>query len=428
VSAPAAAARTERPTGAAFVRTEAGVVTLALGAIALHVLDDNYLQPQPGTSVADHLASGLVPVGILTGAALLYPRLRPGLRAALAMTFGALGLGIGFPGAYYLLHGSASGADYTGLPAIVAGVVLLASGPVTLWRSRRTGGSRRRRYARRSLEAIVGVLAAAVIVAFVVFPISFAYGYTHVGRIGAPPDIGVPYETVTVRTSDSLDLVARYVPSANRAAVVVYPGASAVKEARMLVDNGYGVLLLDPRGQGRSEGDLVRWAGERDLAAAAAYLERRPDVDPDRIGGLGSSVGGEILLVAAAREPAFRAVVSEGAGFPLGEADLTGVERVLAAPLKLGMTAAATVFSNHGPPARIVDTIGQIAPRSVFLIYARPGMGGEDVRQPKYFAAAGEPKAIWLVPGADHTGGIDVAPAEYERRVIAFLDAALLDR
>jgi len=428
VRAPAAAARTERPTGAAFVRTEAGVVTLALGAIALHVLDDNYLQPQPGTSVADHLASGLVPVGILTGAALLYPRLRPGLRAALAMTFGALGLGIGFPGAYYLLHGSASGADYTGLLAIVAGVVLLASGPVTLWRSRRTGGSRRRRYVRRSLEAIVGVLAAAVIVAFVVFPISFAYGYTHVGRIGAPPDIGVPYETVTVRTSDSLDLVARYVPSANRAAVVVYPGASAVKEARMLVDNGYGVLLLDPRGQGRSEGDLVRWAGERDLAAAAAYLERRPDVDPDRIGGLGSSVGGEILLVAAAREPAFRAVVSEGAGFPLGEADLTGVERVLAAPLKLGMTAAATVFSNHGPPARIVDTIGQIAPRSVFLIYARPGMGGEDVRQPKYFAAAGEPKAIWLVPGADHTGGIDVAPAEYERRVIAFLDAALLDR
>jgi uncharacterized protein len=84
------------------------------------------------------------------------------------------------------------------------------------------------------------------------------------------------------------------------------------------------------------------------------------------------------------------------------------------------------VFANHGPPERIVNAIGEIAPRSVFLIYARPGMGGEDVRQPKYFAAAGEPKAIWLVPGAEHTGGIDVAPDEYERRVIAFLDEALL--
>jgi fermentation-respiration switch protein FrsA (DUF1100 family) len=53
-------------------------------------------------------------------------------------------------------------------------------------------------------------------------------------------------------------------------------------------------------------------------------------------------------------------------------------------------------------------------------------MGGEDVRQPKYFAAAGRPKAIWKVPGAEHTGGIDARPAEYERRVVAFLDAALL--
>ena len=53
-------------------------------------------------------------------------------------------------------------------------------------------------------------------------------------------------------------------------------------------------------------------------------------------------------------------------------------------------------------------------------------MGGEDIRQPKYFAAAGEPKQIWKVPGAEHTGGIDARPAEYERRVIGFLDGALL--
>jgi len=54
-------------------------------------------------------------------------------------------------------------------------------------------------------------------------------------------------------------------------------------------------------------------------------------------------------------------------------------------------------------------------------------MGGEDIRQPKYYAAAGEPKAIWKVPGAEHTGGIDARPAEYERRVVDFLDNALLE-
>ena len=90
------------------------------------------------------------------------------------------------------------------------------------------------------------------------------------------------------------------------------------------------------------------------------------------------------------------------------------------------MTAALAVFSNHGPPPPIVDRIGRIAPRSVFLIYADPGLGGENTRQPKYYAAAGEPKAIWKVPGSQHTGGIDARPAEYEQRVIAFFDRALL--
>jgi hypothetical protein len=32
---------------------------VALGAIALHVVDDSFVQPQPGTSAGDHLVSGL---------------------------------------------------------------------------------------------------------------------------------------------------------------------------------------------------------------------------------------------------------------------------------------------------------------------------------------------------------------------------------
>jgi hypothetical protein len=430
VSEPAAQRLVERENRLGGLVRAAGLeTTLALGSlalVALHLLDDNYLQPQPGTSAGDHLASGLVPVAILLGVAALSPRLRAGLRAATAMTFGAIGLAFGLPAAYHLTHGGLSGADYTGILSLAAGAALLLSGPVTLWRSRRTGGTRRRRYLRRTLATVVGALAGIAILAFVVFPVGFSYGYTHLGRTGALPDPGVPAEAVTVTTSDSLELAATYVPSRNRAAVVVFPGRSALKEARMLVRHGYGVLLLDPRGQGRSEGDLVRWAGDRDLAAGAAYLQGRPDVDPDRIGGFGSSVGGEILLGAAAKTTAFKAVVSEGAGFPLGEADLTGVEAVLFAPLRPLLTAAATVFSNHGPPPRIVDDIAKIAPRAVFLIYATPGMGGEDVRQPKYYAAAGRPKQLWRVPGAEHTGGIEARPAEYERRVVAFFDGALL--
>ena len=420
------AAETARTTVSSARLTEVRIARASLAVLALHFVDANFLQPRPGTAAGDHLTSGLLPVAILVAAGVVYPRLRAGARAAMAMTFGALGIAIGFPAAYYLLDGSASGAHYSGLLASAAGLVLLATGLVVLWRGRRTGGSRRQRYVRRTATVLLGTLAAAVMVAYVVFPIGFAYGYTHIGRTGPPAELGIAFETVTVPTSDGLDLAARYVPARNRAAIVVFPGSSAVTEARMIASHGYGVLLLDPRGQGGSEGDLVRWAGDRDLVAGATYLQGRPDVDPDRIGGFGSSVGGEILLVAAAESTAFRAVVSEGAGFPLGDAELPGLEGVLYAPANLVMRAAATVFSNHAPPPRIVDRIGEIAPRSVFLIFTEPGMGGEDVRQPEYFAAAREPKRIWKVPGAEHTGGIEARPAEYEQRVIDFLDGALL--
>ena len=425
-SAHATPARTAVARLVALVGDETALVRLAIGLIALHVLDDNYLQPRPGTSPADHLVSGLVPVAILAFIAAVYPRMPAAGRAATAMTVGGLGLGMGFPGLYYMLDGSASGAHYSGLVAIAAGVVLVLSGPVTLWKARRSGGTRRRRYLRRALATVLGALAAIGLAYFVVAPIAFSYGYTHIGRTGAPPQLGTPHESVTIETSDGLELAASYVPSKNRAAIVVFPGASAVKEARILWRHGYGVLLLDPRGQGGSQGDLVRWAGDRDLIAGAEYLQGRPDVDPDRIGGFGSSVGGEILLGAAAQSTVFSAVVSEGAGWRIGEADLTGVERVLFMPLKHMLTGATAVFSNRRPPAPLVDVIGKIAPRPVFLIYADPGMGGEGITQPKYFAAAGEPKAIWKVPGAEHTGGIDARPAEYERRVIAFFDRALL--
>jgi pimeloyl-ACP methyl ester carboxylesterase len=407
------------------------LVVLAAGAIGLHIADDNYLQPQPGTSAGDHLASGLVPIAVVTAVAALYPRLRAGLRATLAMTTGAIGIAFGVPGAYYLLHGSASGDHYSGLLAIVAGAGLLSSGPVTLWKARWTDGSRRGRYLRRTLTSATAVVGGLLSLTFIVFPVGYAYIYTHTGRTAVTPDLGVPYESVTVATSDGLELAASYVPSKNRAAVILFPGATRADVARMLIRHGYGVLLLDPRGQGRSEGDNVRWAGDRDIIGGVDYLRSRADVDAGRIGGFGFSVGGEILLEAAAKSTGLKAVVSDGAGIRPGEGleEGEGMSEPIRAfwnPASLVMTAALTVFSNHGPPPPIVDRIDRIAPRSVFLIYADPGMGGEKTRQPKYFAAARQPKAIWRVPGAAHTGGIKARPSEYERRVVAFFDRALL--
>ena len=85
----------------------------------------------------------------------------------------------------------------------------------------------------------------------------------------------------------------------------------------MLVRHGYGVLLLDARGYDGSQGDpnVFGWDDAKDIDAAVAWLRHQPDVRGGRIGGIGFSVGGEMMLQAAASNTRLRAVVSEGAGF-----------------------------------------------------------------------------------------------------------------
>ena len=420
----------ERPRSEIWARvaSERALATGAFALVALHVADDNFLQPQPGTSPLDHLVSGLVPLALLAGAAAMYPRARPGVRATLALLVGFFGVLTGVEAAYYTLNGGPSGDDFTGLLAALAGLVLLAIGVVTLWRSRRTDDRLLRRYLRRS-ALTAGAL---VFTAVVLFPTAIAYVVTHTARAEVPtPNLGAAHEDVAFTTSDGLRLRGWFVPSRNGATVIAFPGRSGPqKHARMLVRHGYGVLLLDRRGEGESEGDpnTFGWVGDRDLHAAAAYLRSRPDVDAKRIGGIGLSVGGEMLIHAAAHSDAFRAIVAEGASGQSARDGLANGDR-LDALLGLGVnTLAVAVFTSTLPPPSLKSEVAWIAPNAVFFVYGEHGQGGIEVKPNKqFYAAASEPKQIWEVPGGQHIAGITTRPEEYERRVIEFFDAALLD-
>ena len=135
-------------------------------------------------------------------------------------------------------------------------------------------------------------------------PLAVAYVSAHVARADVPAaELGAAHEDVTLHTSDGLELEGWYVPSRNGAAVIVFPGRSGTRrQARMLVRHGYGVLLYDRRGEGRSEGDPDGWGWDfdKDIRAGIDFLKHRADVDPGRIGGLGLSVGGEMMLQTAA--------------------------------------------------------------------------------------------------------------------------------
>jgi uncharacterized protein len=391
--------------------------------LALHVIDDSFIQPNPGTSAADHLVSGLVPLVLLALAAWALPRMRGAWQGAVSLVLGIGGIAGGIEALHAAQTVGLSGDDFTGMLALAAGAGLLALGAATLWTTRDREGSVLRRVA----YGVGGLLAGW----FLVAPMGLGYVYSHVSRTEVPaPRLGAAHEDVSFRTSDGLTLHGWYVPSRNGAAVIAFPGRKGPqRQARMLIRHGYGVLLFDRRGEGVSDGDpnSLGWGGAKDVDAAVAFLRHRPDVHDGRIGGVGLSVGGEMMLEAAASNQGLKAVVSEGAGARSirEELDLIhGAEKILGGTQYGAMQTAITVFSNSTPPEHLADLVPRISPRPLMLIQAPSSPNGERLND-LYYRAAREPKISWSIPESRHTGGIEARPREYERRVVGFFDAAL---
>ncbi len=383
----------------------------ACAVIALHVVVSEVFTLEPGTSANDRWTAVVVPLVVLGAACLLYPRVRPGLQGAMALSIGALALtGAGLALASIGPEGF-DASTLTGIAMLPAGLLLIWLGLATLWNSRKPGGHP---LVRRALITV----ACAFFAFEVIVPVGFAMVATH-RPAAAPSAAGIDrtYEEVSF-VADGLELDAWYVPSRNGAAVIVFPERSqSAPYVNMLAEHGFGVLALDMRGYGSSEGNpnAYGWGSDADINAAVGYLRGRPDVTDGQVGGLGLSVGGEQMIDAAAINPALRAVVSEGAGErSVKETLLFGPEAALTIPQQVVLTLSTAVFSGDSPPVALDEAAAEISPRPVFFIYGEDGQAGEQLNE-NFYEAAGEPKEIWEVPDSGHLGAINAAPGEYER-------------
>ncbi len=255
----------------------------------------------------------------------------------------------------------------------------------------------------------------------------------------SPFEYGMDFQTVELTTEDGLKLAAWYIPSKNGAAIIVQHGYKSdreemLDEAAMLSRHGYGAILVDLRAHGLSDGDLITFGRleVRDVDAAYQYLLTRPDVDPERIGALGNSMGAVTLLLYAAQNPEIKAVVSDSAFASLQDEVANGVERMTGlpafpfAPLIQFFAEQQAGFSAREVAA--VEHIDEISPRPVFILQGGADQTVSPDSGQRLYDAAGEPRELWFDPQLDHVQFSTKRAEEYETRVAAFFDKYLLGK
>lgn len=285
----------------------------------------------------------------------------------------------------------------------------------------------------RMLRIILKTIGILILLVYVAVPVGFGIYSTRrfPHEVGNPPE---RFEEVSLTTTDGVSLAAWYAPPENGAAIVLLHGATSSREAvrgyaEVLEREGFGVLALDLRGHGESGGDGVNtfgWNGTEDVRAAVEYLERKEGVS--RIGALGLSLGGEVLLHAAAAYPGIEAVMADGATF-------LSLEDYLALPTNRSFVrsytnrvvfATAEVFGGPPPKERIVDSIVE-AKDTRFLLVAG-GLVKNEVDYNSLFAKIDESRCdLWIAEGAGHTEAFIREPEGYAERMIRFFERGLLE-
>ena len=145
-----------------------------------------------------------------------------------------------------------------------------------------------------------------------------------------------------------------------------------------------------------------------------------------RVGAIGYSAGAVSVILSAARNPQIGAVVAVAPYNCVDEVWQTGRPALMPAFLHdwtLWLTEKREGFDRADVcPVNVVD---QIAPRPLLVIHGTDDRRILESQARRLFAAADQPKTLWLVPGATHNTIRTPVLDELAPQVIGFMDGAL---
>ncbi len=318
---------------------------------------------------------------------------------------------------------------------------------------------RRHRYVRWSVAALL-IASLLVTTIYTVFSSYIATQLVQKAQLPfhtTPADFHLPFRDVSFTSrEDHLPLVGWFLPgigpdgrlTAQHTIIMVhgYPGNRATESVGMLaiangfVHHGFAVLTFDLRAAGKSAPapESMGYFEQRDVLGAVDFLQSGPLPyselgRPQAIVGWGVSMGGATLLLAAAREPAIQAVVSDcGYGNLLAMLRMSLPNHSHVSPfLALGIVEAGqAIYGFNLAAVRPVDVVKNLAPRPALFIqvdndHTVPPAQMELLAQ----AARSAPNAnvqTWMITGGvEHAQSFHKMGNTYINRIVDFYTAAL---
>ena len=255
----------------------------------------------------------------------------------------------------------------------------------------------------------------------------------HISPSQSPNDIGLSAEKISFQNHAGQTLRGWFIPAPNAKGTIVFAHGYAgdcspdLVYAPLFYRAGYNTLFFDLRGHGASDPSPISmvYFERDDLSCALDFLKSR---GIQRVGLVGFSMGGAVALTTAAINPMVIGIISDCtfANIEMAVASrivLHGIPYWIATKLGWVIIALASIrlranlFSAN--PLRWID---KISPRPLLIMH-----GAQDVDVPVesaylLFKTAREPKQLWIVPNATHRKIEEVAPEEYQRRLVQFFD------
>jgi hypothetical protein len=223
---------------------------------------------------------------------------------------------------------------------------------------------------------------------------------------------GLPLEDAWFQSDDGTKLFGWYVPAAASSPVLLWCHGNAgnvihrLENLAELHRIGLSVFIFDYRGYGRSEGKPSEEGLYRDALAAYDYLTRTRGVRPERLVLFGRSLGASVVGDLAGKKPAAGLILESP--FP----SIAAMAREHYAGLPMHW-----LLSGRFP---LEERLKQVA-MPVLVIH-----GDRDEIVPielgrQVFAAAREPKAFYVIEGADHNDTYHVGGRVYFQRLARFI-------